>query len=183
MATIFSKISKQAGDIRRSGVWYRNAVSTLGNVTPGRAMRAGKINARPTVGRLNLFFYNPKTKEKLPYYDTFPLVLPIGPMPKGFLGINFHYLSPNIRFRLLQQLQRFASNTKFDSTTRLNINWGNVGRMSLIRPTVKRYLWGHVGSGFLRINLDDAPTAVYLPVQRFRKASAETVYARSRRGI
>ena len=67
------------------------------------------------------------------------------------------------------------------SSTRLNVNWGSVGRMSLIRPTVKRYLWGHVGSGFLRINLDDAPTAVYLPVQRFRKASAETVYARSRR--
>ena len=28
-------------------------------------------------GRLNLFFYDPKFKKKLPYYDTFPLVLPL----------------------------------------------------------------------------------------------------------
>ena len=180
MASIFDKISKQAGDIRRSGTWYRNAVSSLGAVTPSRAMKDGRLNARPAVGRLNLFFYDPKTKAKLPYYDTFPLVLPIGPAPKGMYGLNFHYLSPMVRFRLLQFLERYASNRKFDSTTRIDVDWGQIGKNSLVRATVKRYLWSNVRSNFLRINADDAPTAIYLPVQRFKKASAASVYARSR---
>ena len=39
--------------------------------------------------RLNMFFYDPKLKKKLPYYDTFPLVLPLENYSDGFLGLNF----------------------------------------------------------------------------------------------
>ena len=42
-----------------------------------RLMNQGKLNGRPSLGRLNMFFYDPKYKKTLPYYDTFPLVLPI----------------------------------------------------------------------------------------------------------
>ena len=45
------------------------------------------------IGRLNMFLYDPKYKDKLPYYDVFPLVLPIQRYSDGFLGINFHYLT------------------------------------------------------------------------------------------
>ena len=55
-------------------------------------MRSGKLNSRPSQGRLNLFFYDPKFKKTLPYYDTFPLVLPLEPIKGGFIGMNFHYL-------------------------------------------------------------------------------------------
>ena len=34
---------------------------------------------------------------------------------------------------------------------------------------------------FLRINADDAAIAIYLPVQRFKKAPEATVYADSRK--
>ena len=53
----------------------------------------------------------------------FPLVLPLEGFRGGFMGMNFHYLSPVIRFRLLNQLQRFATNNKFDSTTRLDVGY------------------------------------------------------------
>ena len=39
-----------------------------------------------------MFVYDPKTKAKLPFYDTFPLVLPIDTFRGGFIGLNFHYL-------------------------------------------------------------------------------------------
>ena len=82
-------------------------------------IRDGKQAARPFFGRLNMFIYDPKLKKKLPYYDTFPLVLPVDTFRGGFVGLNFHYLPYIMRFRLLQEIQRYASNTQFDSTTKI----------------------------------------------------------------
>jgi hypothetical protein len=48
-----------------------------------------KTNAdRGGVGSMQMFFYDPKTKETLPYYDTFPLVVVVGPAEGGFYGLN-----------------------------------------------------------------------------------------------
>ena len=35
------------------------------------------LSNRYHINRLNMFLYDPKHKDKLPYYDVFPLVLPI----------------------------------------------------------------------------------------------------------
>jgi len=56
-------------------------------------------------------------------------------------------------------------------------------RINLIKPTIKKYLYSHVRSQFLRIDFDEAALAVYLPVQQFRKASESKVWADSRRSI
>tara|TARA_Y100000385_G_scaffold228005_1_gene239094 strand:- start:44 stop:595 length:552 start_codon:yes stop_codon:yes gene_type:complete len=181
MANIFSKISDKTGGIKKSSNWYRNAVASLADtITARKLMNQGRVNQRPSGGRLNLFLYDPKTKNKLPYYDTFPLVLPLEAIKGGFMGINFHYLSPMIRFRLLNQLQKFATNSKFDSTTRLDVSYQRVSGLERVKPTIKKYLYSHVRSGFLRIDAQDSPTAVYLPVQQFKKRSASYVYGQSR---
>ena len=67
-------VTKQGGNIKSA--WYRKAVQSIASTTSARdLMRSGKLNSRPSQGRLNLFFYDPKFKKTLPYYDTFPLVL------------------------------------------------------------------------------------------------------------
>ena len=71
--------------------------------------------SRPSAGRMNLFVYDPKYKKTLPFYDTFPLVLPLETIKGGFMGLNFHYLPYPLRFRLLERMQKFATNSKFDS--------------------------------------------------------------------
>ena len=181
MPSIFDTISNQRGGQEKSATWYRNAVASIADkVTARKLMNQGRILAKPSAGRLNLFFYDPKTKDKLPYYDTFPLVLPLEAFRGGFMGINFHYVSPMIRFRLLNQLQRFATNNKFDSTTRLDVSYQRVGGLARVKSTIKRYLYRQVRSGFMRVDLQDAPTAVYLPVQQFKKRSASYVYGQSR---
>jgi len=179
--SIFDKISDRTGGVKKSATWYRNAVSSLADkITARKLMNQGRILQRPSGGRLNLFFYDPKTKDRLPYYDTFPLVLPLEAIKGGFMGINFHYVSPMIRFRMLNQLQRFATNNKFDSTTKLDVSYQRVSGLERVKPTIKKYLYSHVRSGFLRIDSQDAPTAVYLPVQQFKKRSASFVYGQSR---
>lgn len=181
MATIFNKINDKSGGVFKSASWYRNAVSSLGDTMTARKLyNEGRINQRPSLGRLNLFFYDPKTKDTLPYYDTFPLVLPLEGFRGGFVGMNFHYLSPMIRFRVLNQLQGFATNSKFNSTTKLDVSYSRVGGIPRVKSTIKKYLYSHVRSGFMRIDSQDAPTACYLPVQQFKKKSASYVYGKSR---
>ena len=134
-------------------------------------MRSGKLNGRPSVGRLNMFFYDPKYKKTLPYYDTFPLVLPIDVIPGGFVGINFHYLRPGARFRLLENLQRFAVRREVSSRNRFDVSYDRVKGIPMVKNAIKKYLWSHVRSSFLRIDYDKAALSVYLPVAQFRKGS------------
>ena len=119
-----------------------------------------------------MFFYDPKLKAKLPYYDRFPLVLPLENYSDGFLGLNFHYLPIPLRMRLLDRVVDFSNNTKFDETTTLNVSYNALKNIRLVRPTIKRYLAGKVKSRFRRIDADEFTIATLLPVARFSKASA-----------
>ena len=71
------EVYRQAGGKPRSVDWYRDKIREFTLPSSAQLVREGKRTKRPTVGVLNMFFYDPKTKGKLPYYDTFPLVLPI----------------------------------------------------------------------------------------------------------
>ena len=182
MASVFDRIKVRAGDTDRSATWYRSQVNRIASgKTAGQLFREGKLQARPSVGRLNLFGYNPKLRAKLPYYDIFPLVLPLEPTKGGFMGMNFHYLPPLLRFRLLERMQARASDRRFDSNTKFEVNYDDVKNIKIVKPTIKKYLYAYCQTGFLRINADDAAIAIYLPVQRFKKAPEATVYADSRK--
>ena len=182
MASVFDRIKVRAGDTDRSATWYRSQVNRIASgKTAGQLFREGKLQARPSVGRLNLFGYNPKLRAKLPYYDIFPLVLPLEPIKGGFMGMNFHYLPPLLRFRLLERMQARASDRRFDSNTKFEVNYDDVKSIKIVKPTIKKYLYAYCQTGFLRINADDAAIAISLPVQRFKKAPEATVYADSRK--
>ena len=182
MASVFDRIKVRAGDTDRSATWYRSQVNRIASGKPaGQLFREGKLQGRPSVGRLNLFGYNPKLRAKLPYYDIFPLVLPLEPTKGGFMGMNFHYLPPLLRFRLLERMQARASDRRFDSKTRFEVAYDDVKNIKIVKPTIKKYLYAYCQTGFLRINADDAAIAIYLPVQRFKKAPEATVYADSRK--
>ena len=75
-----------------------------------------------------------------------------------------------------------SSHTKFDETTELKVlgKYRNLSKIRLLKPTIKRYLAGHVKSSFRRVDADEFTVATLLPVQRFTKASEEAVWKDSR---
>ena len=164
----------------RSTAWYREKIKEFG--TPGALdlIRDGKRDTKPFYGKLNMFVYDPKHKKKLPYYDTFPLVLPLENYPDGFLGINMHYLPIPLRVKLLDRLVDFSNNTKFDESTRLVVDYSKLKNIKLIKPTIHRYLAGQMKSQIRRIDADEFPIATLLPVQRFKKESDKRVWSDSR---
>jgi hypothetical protein len=88
----------------KSTQWYKDKIKEFGKPGAMDLIRDGKRNNKPFIGKLNMFFYDPKFKKTLPYYDTFPLVLPLEAYSDGFLGINFHYLPIPLRLKLLYKL-------------------------------------------------------------------------------
>ena len=167
----------------KSTDWYKDKIAEFGKPGAMDLIRDGKRNNKPFYGRLNMFFYDPKFKKTLPYYDTFPLVLPLEKYDDGFLGINLHYLPMKLRIKLLDRLVDYSNNTKFDESTRLAVDYSKLKNVNLIKPTLKRYLAGRVKTQFRRIDADEFTVAALLPVQRFKKASASEVYADSRKMI
>ena len=169
--TYFDKISKQIKTGNEPFRWYRNRIKELGTPSTAELLRSGKLAKRPHEGFLNMYIYAPKLKDKLPYYDTFPLIMYLKPAEKGFYGLNFHYLPYALRARLLDA----AGQDKLDVNA--------VSRSNLTKPTIKRYLFGYLRSMCLRIDPEDNLTAIMLPVQRFKKASDNRVWGDSRKMI
>ena len=167
MATVFDKIlDKTTGP--KSYDWYRKQVQSM--TTPGARslINKGKATLRPKYGIMNLFGYDPKHKERLPYYDTFPLIFPLEPAKGGFIGLNFHYLPPLARVRFLRSLANTTNNNKFDKSTRYRINWRN---NTFMKKTAKHYLFNQVRTSFLNITAEEMAIAIFLPVARFKKGS------------
>jgi len=164
----------------KSTQWYKDKIKEFGKPGALDLIRDGKRNNKPFYGKLNMFFYDPKFKKKLPYYDTFPLVLPLETYSDGFLGVNLHYLPIPLRIKLLDRLVDYSNNTDFDESTRLVVDYSKLKNIRLVKPTIHKYLAGQVKSQFRRIDADEFTIATLLPVQRFKKSTAKEVWSDSR---
>jgi hypothetical protein len=173
-------------DAPKSIKWYRNKIQDFGKPKPLDLIRDGKRANIPSPFNLNMFMYDPKHKKTLPYYDTFPLVLPLERYNDGFLGLNFHYLPIPLRIKLLDKLKNIPEGNQYKETDRLKVSYqrairlpGEPGRMA--KAVVKRYLYSHMKSQVRIVTPDEWVIAVLLPVQRFRKASTSKVYNRTKK--
>ena len=189
MATVlnpFLNVRSKVGDSDRSLAWYQTQVKALAAAAtkPNKLMQnAPDLTTRIMPGNLYMFFYDAKLKDKLPYYDMFPLVLPFRKVPGGFYGINLHYLPYGLRFKLLGALQEYALDNTMSEDNRVRVTWATLLTMSRVAPVkacVKHYLDGQVQSRFLNIKYPDWVTASLLPVERFVGASKQQVWQDSR---
>jgi len=170
--------------------WYRSAAGKLmTNITPGvfekRTDEARKVSSME-FGYMYAFKYDPKTKNDLPYYDTFPLIFPVRMDSDGFLGINFHYLPPVLRAKLMNALYSTLTNKKYDDTTKVKISYSilqSASKYRYFKPMLKKYLRSHVRSQFLEVQVNEWDIAIFLPTESFRKADTGRVWEESRKQI
>ena len=174
--------------------WFRELIKTTQRAAiPGRFGRAEfrkernidviKKVTRKDIGAMFLMRYDAKTKDRLPYWDAWPLVFPFAPAPGGFYGINIHYLNPTARMTLMMALikgsQSFGSK-QLDEDFRLKLSYKVLSSFPPAVPCIKRYLMGHVVKKSLyRISGEDWAYAAGLPMQLFKKESASYVWKQS----
>ena len=163
---------------RAAGNWFRSLVNrargAFSDETPQSILtRSESLTSRSILGKMYFYSYNPKWKDKLPWYDTFPLVFPIERYPDGFLGLNFHYLAPKFRAILLDRVTAKVGGGL--------INWKKISKIREIAPTVKRYRFDHIMKKVVPIEENEQEIAIFLPTERFKKASRTQVWADSKR--
>jgi hypothetical protein len=164
--------------------WLRAKVKELTPTSRALMNDRDRLKTNSTIGKMYFYFYDPKTKDTLPYYDRFPLVIPIESYKDGFLGLNLHYIHPKQRLILLDKLSETATNSKFDSKTKLRVSYSylaGASRAFEATPCIKRYLFTHIQSRFLEISADEWDIAAMLPVETFVGATTSKVYADSRK--
>lgn len=174
--------------VKTSQKWFNDQVAAIAKrkINPQRIMtgQADRLTNRVVPGRPMFFFYDPKGKDTLPYYDTFPLVIPFAKTENGFLGLNLHYLDYKPRMMLFRELYKIYTVNKKNESATIQYSWNlikGVAKMSAAQPCIKQYLTAHVRSAYYNIPPDDWHTAVMLPVQRFVGASKEQVWRESAR--
>ena len=109
-----SYFEKLETDAFRSGVqprtreslqWFKKRLKSVTRVQNNQILKDPLLNrvAKPLMGRMYMYFYDPKTKETLPYYDRFPLIIMVKKEKGGFTGLNLHYLPPVLRARFFDR--------------------------------------------------------------------------------
>lgn len=167
--------------------WYRGR-ARQSRVTPEKLIRADRdrLKNRFMIGKMYHFYYDPKTKATLPYFDRFPLIFPFARAPGGFMGINLHYLPLRLRAKLMDALYDLARDKRYDENTKLRLSYNilnGASKYKYFKPCIKRYLTAHVRSRFLEVYSSEWDIALFLPTERFEKASKSKVHAASRKMI
>ena len=196
MSNIFQNMQISAF---RAGINPRTKASRDWFRKKAQELRQGRINRKDLMkedplertnnyepGDMVMFFYDAKTKDKLPYWDRFPLVILVEGADKGFYGLNLHYLPPILRAKLLDALLDITTNKKYDETTRFKVSYDllkSASKFKHYKPCFKRYLLNGVQSKFSKVLAPEWEIASFLPTAQWQKAQANEVYKQSRKII
>ena len=174
-------------EVKRSAKWFQDKIKGLKGEVKNRfsSTNAAKFyresekisdavfQKRASLGDLFCYYYNPKYKDVLPYYDMFPMIMLLSAEKETFLGINFHYLRPKWRAILLDRV-----------TAKIGgglPKWSKLRNIKQIAPTIKRYRYDHIMRKVIPIEDDEQEIAIFLPTERFKKSGKTKVWSESER--
>lgn len=138
-------------------------------------------------GRMYFFGYSPKTKDELHFWDEFPIVIALHRKRGGFLGLNLHYLSPNLRVQFLNRLLAFADDPNYaknnNKATRMRVTYGllkHSASLRLFKHCIKRYHYSHIRTKMAFIPPNEWKAVPFFPLDRFRGITRDMVWRLSR---
>ena len=187
--TILSKQREKLGHgvmTKDSLKWLCQKITELRNpaLIPSAIKKEDVRNVKSVeTGAMYFFYYEPKLKEELPYYDKFPLTLILEKYNDGFLAVNLHYLPFKWRVAFMSKLIPYgAARNNQEEVARLHVTYDILEATRTLkefRPCLKRYLYDHMQSRILAVQPNEWDTALALPIQQFKKATAKEVWADS----
>jgi hypothetical protein len=183
-----SSLDRAKDWLKRSIEMVKNGGNKLMAKDRPRLVPANEMSRR-LIGRMVMFYYDPKFKDDkkvLPYYDAWPLVFPIKFYPNGFLGINLHYLNPQMRERLLAAIIAKYKGRHIDENRRLQMDYellNSYAKFRFFKPCVKRYLTKHTRSKMFVVDPAEWPMVALLPTERFVRATKSKVWSDSKKSV
>ena len=136
------------------------------------------------IGQMVMYYYSPKHADTLPFYDTFPLGIIVGPVGNDKIAsLNLHYLPPVLRASFLDNLLDVLTTENITKQSRFDITYAmlkGVSKYKYYAPCYKHYLTTHIKSNVKIISPDYWIRSVFLDTAQFKKASKGEVYKWSR---
>jgi len=185
---VLNQFSKSGKDIfsDQSTIWLAKNLSKIQT-----QMRQEQYNRkRPSVsspssleeGSMLFFGYDPKTKQKLQFWDTFPLVVLLHKQGNSFLGLNLHYLSPNLRANFLNSLLKYADNPEYANNldAKMEVTYSLLIRLPKLKPfkaAIKRYYLSSIVTKVNTIPSNEWKYTTFMPLEKFQGATREEVWA------
>lgn len=195
MANVFDEIitkGVRAGQVpartEAARKWYREIASKKTRINERQLINSDSERITEVIrpGSMYMYLYDPKHKDTLPYYDRAPLIFPFKVESGRFWGINLHYLPLELRGKLMDALYETRINNRYDESTRLRISYqtlNGAAKFKYFEPCVKQYLVNHMQSKFMYIYPSEWDIALWLPTERFAKASKSQVWAESKKKV
>lgn len=152
--------------------WFRNRIRKDSPIRDLNKVTEGLRNARIEPGAMVTYVYDPKTKDKLPFYDMFPLIIILAPAKGGWYGVNLHYLPPVMRAELLLDIG-YRRNSMDAIVKKLENN-------PMTKPALRRYLASHARTRMKLIPRDEWEIAINLPTENFQKAGNKQIWRTTR---
>jgi len=168
--------------------WFRVKVKQLGKINRQQLLKDEALirKSRTMMGHMYMYFYDPKHRETLPYYDAFPLTVMVERAPGGFYGLNLHYLKPTTRALFLDKLTDTLTNEKYDESTRFRARYNllsSVRKYKEFQPCFKHYLSSQIDSKIVLVQPPEWEIAIFLPTEQFMKAKKTEVWQKSAKTI
>lgn len=142
------------------------------------------------IGRMFLFAYDAKHKDKLPVWDAWPLVFVVN-MTVGdgvtwgeegvvyISALNVHYLPPALRLKLFADLIRVKNDSTLRDKTRLKLSWRVIKSMEsnhLAKHAFKTYRADHIRSQLAEIPPKGWIITIFLQLARWVKGGKKEAW-------
>lgn len=192
--SLFQRLASEIAEdgVKRRSVeargWFLARLRAVGNINRQTLLKDPELvkKNKPAPGKMFMFFYDPKNKKTLPFYDKFPLILMVGPAEGGFYGLNLHYLEPRLRAMFLDKLMAYASAKNLTDSSKLRITYQilkGAAKLNAFAPCFKHYLFEHVRSFTMMVPAPEWDIAIFLPTEQFVKESKQNVWANSKKSL
>lgn len=168
--------------------WFKRELQNMKTINRQELLKDDNLKPRSRAlpGRMFMYYYDPKHKKTLPYYDRFPLIFMVEKAKGGFYGLNLHYLPHKQRAIFFDRITEYTTNKKYDITTRLRLKYSllkKASKLSAYQPCFKHYLSEHVRSRMIEVPASEWETVLFLPSENFKKKNKNQVWNDSRKMI
>ena len=102
------------GKTQAAREWYRNAAKNVSYANINTIMKSENayLVDKPKIGQMMIYRYSAKHADTLPYWDAVPVGFVVDYTDTGFYMLNMHYISPQLRAKLMDALYTTINNNK-----------------------------------------------------------------------
>jgi len=192
--------TKKSGSNPGATKWFIDAIESGKMILPKEPILTEKIlnNRYRTAsesyldfpGRMFAFRYYPKNIPSLKYYDFTPLIITLDQIDGNILGINLHYLPPELRAELIDKMLKISNYYQGEKMPPKGVGYFRIEYQMLKSmkylfglPCVRMYDPSRILGRPILIPSNEWGNATSLPFENFIKSSDRRVWIETKRKI